>query len=119
MSESKFDKKLKKRKYRVLKDKVKLITEEEEEVAEKPEEPKPEATEAKKTETVAAKPKEAPSFNNWECANLGSSSQNEKFRRLMGIKNPAKEGTGKLHYLPHKLPLLVFKSCHRVNNSIY
>ncbi len=92
---AKFDKKLKKRKYRVLKDKVKLITEEEEEVAEKPEESKPEVTKVKKTETVAEKPKEAPSFNNWECANLGSSSQNDKFRRLMGIKNPAKEGTGK------------------------
>ena len=40
------------------------------------------------------KPKET-SFNNWECANLGSSAQNEKFRRLMGIKNPSQVGTGK------------------------
>lgn len=93
---AKFDKKLKKRKYRVLKDRVTLITEEEEEVADKTEESKPEATEVKKTEeTEASKPKEAPSFNNWECANLGSSTQNEKFRRLMGIKNPTKEVNGK------------------------
>ena len=91
---AKFDKKLKKRKYRVLKDKVKLITEEEEEVTEKPEESKPEVAKAKKTE-IEAKPKEEASFNKWECANLGSSSQNEKFRRLMGIKNPTKEVSGK------------------------
>jgi len=91
---AKFDKKLKKRKYRILKDKVKLITEEEEEVMEKPEESKPEVAKAKKTE-IEAKPKEEASFNKWECANLGSSSQNEKFRRLMGIKNPAKDGGGK------------------------
>jgi len=91
---AKFDKKLKKRKYRILKDKVKLITEEEEEVIEKPEEFKPEVVKAEKTK-IEAKPKEEASFNKWECANLGSSSQNEKFRRLMGIKNPAKEGGGK------------------------
>ena len=91
---AKFDKKLKKRKYRILKDKVKLITEEEEEVTEKPEESKPEVVKAEKTK-IEAKPKEEASFNKWECANLGSSSQNEKFRRLMGIKNPAKEGGGK------------------------
>merc|ERR1711874_501776 len=34
------------------------------------------------------------SFNNWEAANLGSSAQNEKFRRLMGIKNPSQGGKG-------------------------
>ena len=92
---AKFDKKLKKRKYRVLKDRVTLITDEDDEVAVETEESKPEAAEVKKTETEATKPKEAPSFNNWECANLGSSTQNEKFRRLMGIKNPTKEVNGK------------------------
>ena len=90
---AKFDKKLKKRKYRVLKDKVKLITEETEDVSEKAEETKLVPTETKKP-VIEAKPKDA-SFNNWESANLGSSTQNEKFRRLMGIKNPTKEGGGK------------------------
>jgi len=46
----------------------------------------------KKTEDVKSKEM---SFNNWEAANLGSSAQNEKFRRLMGIKNPTKDGGGK------------------------
>merc|ERR1712066_6617 len=62
-------------------------------VSEKAEETKLVATETKKP-AVEAKPKDA-SFNNWESANLGSSAQNEKFRRLMGIKNPSKESTGK------------------------
>merc|ERR1711990_47196 len=78
---AKFDKKLKKRKYRVLKDKVKLVLDSEE--AAKEQETVVEAPSPKKEEKV--KPVQG-SFNNWEAANLGSSSQNEKFRRLMGIK---------------------------------
>jgi len=71
---AKFNKKLKKRKYIVLKDRVKL-RKDEEEVEEKivqqnpPEQNQPEF-----------------SFNKWEATDLGSSSQTEKFRRLMGIK---------------------------------
>ena len=72
---------------------MKLITEEAEDVSEKAEETKLVPTETKKP-VIEAKPKDA-SFNNWESANLGSSTQNEKFRRLMGIKNPTKEGGGK------------------------
>ena len=99
---AKFDKKLKKKKYRVLKDKVTLVvTDDEAENLE--EQVRKQDTEEevmkrvsqediKKTEDVKAKEM---SFNNWEAANLGSSAQNEKFRRLMGIKNPTKDGGGK------------------------
>merc|ERR1719515_469191 len=45
---AKFDKKLKKRKYRVLKDRVTLVTDEDDEVTDKTEESKPEAAEVKK-----------------------------------------------------------------------
>ena len=34
----------------------------------------------------AAPEAEKISFNKWEATNFGSSAQNEKFRRLMGIK---------------------------------
>ena len=99
---AKFDKKLKKKKYRVLKDKVTLVvTGDEAENLE--EQVRKQDTEEevmkrvsqediKKTEDVKSKEM---SFNNWEAANLGSSAQNEKFRRLMGIKNPTKDGGGK------------------------
>lgn len=82
---SKFDKKLKKRRYRLLKDKVKLILDEE-------------ADESKNEEVPDIKPAPTPvveetkpelSFNKWEASNLGSSAQTEKFRRLMGIKSAA------------------------------
>lgn len=83
---AKFDQKLKKRRYRLLKDRVKLILEGGDG---EPEE---------KVEKVAAKMIPAPvveedksalSFNQWEASNLGSSAQTDKFRRLMGIKTAA------------------------------
>merc|ERR1719219_1447337 len=83
-------KKLKKRKYRVLKDKVKLILDDDGETADD-KKPSAEVSTSKQEEKV--EPVQA-SFNNWEAANLGSSAQNEKFRRLMGIKNPSKGGSG-------------------------
>jgi len=85
---AKFDKKLKKRRYRLLKDKVKLILEEDDVPEEK----------VVKVEKVVAKiipapvveePKPALSFNQWEASSLGSSAQTDKFRRLMGIKTAA------------------------------
>jgi len=78
---AKFDKKLKKRKYRLLKDKVKLIVDEEDV-------PKKEETIQSKPVTVVKveEPKQDLSFNKWEATNLGSTAQTEKFRRLMGIK---------------------------------
>merc|ERR1712025_1536663 len=66
---AKFDKKLKKRKYRVLKDKVKLILDNEGETADD-EKTQPEDSTSQKEEKV--EPAKA-SFNNWEAANLGSS----------------------------------------------
>ena len=99
---AKFDKKVKKKKYRVLKDKVTLVVTDDEAANLEEEVKKKDAQEEvikivsqegiKKTEDVKAKEM---SFNNWEAANLGSSAQNEKFRRLMGIKNPTKDGGGK------------------------
>jgi len=44
--------------------------------------PEEEDGEAKETVSEAEKI----SFNKWEATNFGSSAQNEKFRRLMGIK---------------------------------
>jgi len=85
---AKFDKKLKKRKFRVLKDRVKLILEDEEETTSE----EKNKTEVVSTDEVVSSQKveksesAKSSFNNWEAANLGSSTQNEKFRRLMGIK---------------------------------
>merc|ERR1711976_244333 len=93
-----FDKKLKKKKYRVLKDRVKLVVADEEDANDVTvEEVVKKDTSTNDTETTPVNDNKSKngSFNNWESANLGSSSQNEKFRRLMGIKNPAKEGTGK------------------------
>jgi len=78
---AKFDKKLKKRKYRLLKDKVRLIVEESEEPKKDEDIPSKPAPVAKVEE-----PKPDLSFNKWEASNLGSSAQTEKFRRLMGIK---------------------------------
>ena len=88
---AKFDKKLKKRNYRVLKDKVKLILDNEGETADD-QKTQPEVTTSPREKKVE-QPDKA-SFNNWEAANLGSSSQNEKFRRLMEIKNPSAGGKG-------------------------
>jgi len=85
---AKFDKKLKKKKYRVLKDKVKLCLDSEEAPSEQS------ATVEEKCEPVQPVQQPQASFNNWESANLGSSTQNEKFRRLMGIKSTNKEAKG-------------------------
>merc|ERR1712025_1437852 len=80
---AKFDKKLKKKKYTVLKDRVKLNLNHSEDTngdangnskAESEESLEKENVESKET---TLKPKET-SFNNWESANLGSSAQNEK-----------------------------------------
>jgi len=79
---TKFDKKLKKRKFRLLKDKVKLIIEEEEK--------EPEVVPEKCANDMPPPSQESKvSFNQWEATNLGSSAQTEKFRRLMGIKTAA------------------------------
>merc|ERR1712013_503442 len=78
---AKFDKKLKKRKYRLLKDKVKLVvTDEDDEQEAKIVRDVPEPV-------VEKEAKPALSFNQWESSNLGSATQTEKFRRLMGIKS--------------------------------
>merc|ERR1719494_273531 len=82
---AKFDKKLKKRSYKVLKDRVKLVGEEksEEEEVMQGAAPRPEGWQSAPAEP---KPKPAMSFNKWEGADMGSIAQTEKFRRLMGIK---------------------------------
>merc|ERR1712029_269173 len=94
---AKFDKKLKKKKYRVLKDRVKLVVGDEEDekdvTVEEVVQPETSKNDTETTQVNANKSNNG-SFNNWESANLGSSSQNEKFRRLMGIKNPSKSGNG-------------------------
>merc|ERR1712106_525401 len=81
---AKFDKKLKKRKYRLLKDKVRLILDDDDE-----QQPEDKATPETRPKPVIAEPKPALSFNQWEASSLGSSAQTEKFRRLMGIKTDA------------------------------
>lgn len=87
---AKFDKKLKKRKYRLLKDRVKLITDdasgEEAEVEQGPPEKPPSWVSAPPSQPE----KPTLSFNKWEGADMGSSAQTEKFRRLMGIKTAPK-----------------------------
>merc|ERR1719234_559138 len=85
---AKFDKKLKKRSYKVLKDRIKLVgVEEEEKKSEEEEEVMqgaPSKPEGWQSAPEAKKP--AISFNKWEGADMGSDAQTEKFRRLMGIK---------------------------------
>jgi len=122
---SKFDKMLKKRKYKVLKDKVMLAHPEDEETAEETpaENGHQEQNGSSKAVIGAAHATngvpatngvhsteqqqtngEKLSWNKWEATNLGSDSQTEKFRRLMGIKttNPpqaiaaAKRNDGKI-----------------------
>merc|ERR1712126_476191 len=82
---AKFDKKVKKRSYKVLKDRIKLVVVEEDEKSEEEEVMqgapcRPEGWQS------APDPKPAISFNKWEGADMGSDAQTEKFRRLMGIK---------------------------------
>ncbi len=48
--------------------------------------PEEEDGEAKEAAPEADTEAEKISFNKWEATNFGSSAQNEKFRRLMGIK---------------------------------
>ncbi len=48
--------------------------------------PEEEDGEAKEAVPEAEAEAEKISFNKWEATNFGSSAQNEKFRRLMGIK---------------------------------
>jgi len=87
---AKFDKKIKKRQFRILKDKVKLIVDQEEEQKEV-KEASPAKDNVKSTvpesESENKKSKSSMSFNMWEASNLGSDAQTEKFRRLMGIKS--------------------------------
>merc|ERR1719348_2420908 len=86
---AKFDKKVKKRSYKVLKDRVKLVGEENGEEKSEEEEvmqgaaPRPEGWQSAPAEPM---PKPVMSFNKWEGADMGSTAQTEKFRRLMGIK---------------------------------
>merc|ERR1712241_572713 len=78
----KFNKKLKKRKYKVLKDRVTLKTDSEDEIEEKMQvdEKKPIATCEEKPVVAPPVQKEKSnlSFNKWEATNFGSSAQNEK-----------------------------------------
>ena len=87
---AKFDKKVNKRSYKMLKDRVKLVEQEDDEKDEEEDEeevmqgaaPKP-----KGWQSAPPEPKKpAMSFNKWEGADMGSDAQTEKFRRLMGIK---------------------------------
>merc|ERR1719500_1522666 len=81
---AKFDKRVKKRSYKVLKDRIKLVGEEDDEKSEE------EVMQGAPTKPAgwqsAPDPKPVISFNKWEGADMGSDAQTEKFRRLMGIK---------------------------------
>lgn len=83
---AKFDKKVKKRSYKVLKDRIKLLGEEEDEKSEEEEEVMQGAPSKPEGWQSAPDPKPVISFNKWEGADMGSDAQTEKFRRLMGIK---------------------------------
>jgi len=82
--QAKFDKKLKKRRYKILKDKVKLVLDDDENEDEDEVEQGPPEKPAGWNSGLQEKP--ALSFNKWESADMGTSAQTEKFRRLMGIK---------------------------------
>jgi len=85
---AKFDKRVKKRSYKVLKDRIKLVGVEEEENKSVEEEEVMQGAPAKPEGWVSAPEPKKPaiSFNKWEGADMGSDAQTEKFRRLMGIK---------------------------------
>jgi len=85
---AKFDKKVNKRSYKVLKDRIKLVgVEEEDKKSEEDEEVMQGAASKPEGWKSAPDPKPAAiSFNKWEGADMGSDAQTEKFRRLMGIK---------------------------------
>lgn len=83
---AKFDKKIHKKKYKILKDKVRLVGgEEESEENVEPAVEKETLSSAVNGAGSNGQPSDL-SFNKWEAANLGNSAQTEKFRRLMGIK---------------------------------
>merc|ERR1719234_2625490 len=85
---AKFDKRLKKRSYKVLKDRIKLVGVEEEEKKSEEEEEVMQGAPTKPEGWLSAPETKKPaiSFNKWEGADMGSDAQTEKFRRLMGIK---------------------------------
>merc|ERR1719193_190389 len=86
---AKFDKKVNKRSYKVLKDRIKLVgVEEDKNKSEEEEEEVMQGAPAKPEGWVSAPEPKKPaiSFNKWEGADMGSDAQTEKFRRLMGIK---------------------------------
>merc|ERR1719233_339306 len=85
---AKFDKRVKKRSYKVLKDRIKLVGVEEEKNKSVEEEEVMQGAPAKPEGWVSAPEPKKPaiSFNKWEGADMGSDAQTEKFRRLMGIK---------------------------------
>jgi len=96
---AKFDKKIKRKQYRILKDRVRLVPRHCEETNGDGEVmventngingnangTNKSASAAAVTNGVAA-PDQKLSFNKWEAASFGNSAQTEKFRRLMGIK---------------------------------
>ncbi len=63
--------------------------------------------EAKEAVPEADAEAEKISFNKWEATNFGSSAQNEKFRRLMGIKTnkPPEVREKTVPRMPLKTPL--------------
>merc|ERR1712130_250211 len=87
---AKFDKKVKKCSFKVLKDRIKLVVVEEEKKSEEEEEVMQGAPCRPEGWQSAPDPKPVISFNKWEGADMGSDAQTEKFRRLMGIKTAPK-----------------------------
>jgi len=88
---AKFDKKLKKKKYKVLKEVVSLAHPEETEEEAATLEQESTRLDSSTTAAVVVQQKDQSngkdlSFNKWEAASLGNASQTDKFRRLMGIK---------------------------------
>ena len=79
---AKFDKRVKKRSYKVLKDRIKLVGVEEEENKSVEEEEVMQGAPAKPEGWVSAPEPKKPaiSFNKWEGADMGSDAQTEKFR---------------------------------------
>ena len=78
---AKFDKKVNKRSYKVLKDRIKLVGVEEEKKSEEEEEVMQGAASKPEGWQSAPDPKpSAISFNKWEGADMGSDAQTEKFR---------------------------------------
>ena len=86
---AKFDKKIKRKQYRILKDKVRLVPRHNEETTAAVEKINGATETNGATEINGASETNGNdkfSFNKWEAASLGNSAQTDKFRRLMGIK---------------------------------